>query len=310
MIAMEKRPELDVCSVNETDLVVESTDISFQDLAGDSVWIRVRVHNHGSHPSRPTFMRLESAPLGAFVPWRPLTAVPVPELDPGETREISCEAARPRPATLGGFDRLPPSRLLIAINASPDESSPPPDARLAAIANLLRRPGTARPAGRGPAVIKGPSLPPDLMELVGQDQPHWAGNINVFIGSRSVERHLAKALRLYPGRSNLAMFLVGGAGRPEAYAFDLAGLTRAWQAALYDVTNARTLVVGAADRPIQQTQWVEGAGPLLIMLAVRPPDGCREGNVEVHVTRQSDQKTALVEFNLDPTAQGTGCYVV
>jgi hypothetical protein len=83
-----------------------------------------------------------------------------------------------------------------------------------------------------------------------------------------------------------------------------------WKAALYDVANAKTLVVGASDFPIAERQWVEGAGAMMIMLAVRPPVICEEGNVQVQVTRRSSEKTAVVEFNLDPTAQGPGCYSV
>jgi hypothetical protein len=171
-----------------------------------------------------------------------------------------------------------------------------------AMLNLLRRGQTARP-GAGTA-----SLSPDLWELVGRGQPHWAGNINVFIGTRPVERHLARALRVYAGRANLAMFIVGGPGMPDAYAFELAGLTPDWKAALYDVTNNRTLVADPSDAPIQETQWVKSAGGLMVMLATHPPAGCKVGNLEVHVTRRSSQATAIVEFNLDPAAQGTGCY--
>ena len=65
-----------------------------------------------------------------------------------------------------------------------------------------------------------------------------------------------------------------------------------------------------SDASIQETQWVEAAGGLMVMLATHPPSGCRAGNVEVHVTQQSCGTTAVVEFNLDPTAQGTGCYFV
>jgi hypothetical protein len=42
---------------------------------------------------------------------------------------------------------------------------------------------------------------------------------------------------------------------------------------------------------------------------VRPPVICEDGKVQVRVTRQSCRKTAVVEFDLDPTAQGAGCYV-
>jgi len=100
-------------------------------------------------------------------------------------------------------------------------------------------------------------LPPDLWALFGKEQPHWAGNINVFVGNRAVERHMAKALRIYSGRPNMAMFVVGGPGKLDAYAFDLVGLPSNWQAALYDMTSAKTLVVGSSDEPVQKRQWWE-----------------------------------------------------
>lgn len=306
-IVLEKEPELEIRSGYEAELVVEPADISFQDVAGGLVRIRVNIRNEGGHCSSPTVLRLESAPLGAFVPWRPLAVLPVPAIEPGESRAVSYEAVRPRPASLGGFDRIPPARLLTAVNA-PDESRQP-GARLAATLDLLRRQTTARLANRS-VVNQGPSLSPDFWDLLGRGQPHWAGNLNVFVGARAVERHQARALRVYSGRPNLAMFAVGEAGRSDAYAFDLVGLTPDWKAALHDVTHARTLLVGASDTPIRETQWVEADGGLMIMLAVRPPAGCEEGNLEVRVTRRSCQKTAVVEFDLDPESQGAGCYVV
>jgi hypothetical protein len=48
----------------------------------------------------------------------------------------------------------------------------------------------------------------------------------------------------------------------------------------------------------------------MVMLATHPPVNCQAGNLEVHVTRKSSGKTAIVEFDLDPSAQGTGCYFV
>jgi hypothetical protein len=229
--------------------------------------------------------------------------LPVPPIEPGGSFVVSTEAARPHPLTLGSFDRIPPTSVLTAISA-PGESRQP-DTTGEAMLNFFRGREAARRAGKSSAKT---SLAPDLLEILGREQPHWAGNINVFVGNVAVERHLAKALRVYAGRPNMAMFLVGGARKPDAYAFEIAGLTADWKAALHDVTNARTLVVGSADSPIHETEWVEATGPLMIMLVVRPPEGCEEGNVEVHVTRQSSQKTAVVEFNLDPAAQGTGCY--
>src|SRR3989442_12535234 len=123
MIVMERELERNVRSGSETELRVERADISFRDLARDTVRIEIAVHNAGAHRSPLTPMRLESAPLGAFVPWQPLTQLLVPALEPGESRELTTEVARPHPAPLGDFNRVPPNRLLAAVNY-PDQPSP------------------------------------------------------------------------------------------------------------------------------------------------------------------------------------------
>jgi hypothetical protein len=144
--------------------------------------------------------------------------------------------------------------------------------------------------------------------MVGRGQPYWAGNINVFIGREPVERHMAQALRIYPGRTNMAMFLVGDRGRWDAFAFELVGLKPEWKAALYDATTNKTLVTNSADIPIEEMQWVESNNGLMVMLATQPPADCKTGNLEVHVTRRSCGKTAVVEFSMDSAAKGPGCY--
>ncbi len=307
MTVRDNELELDVRSSHEAELVVDRTDITFEDLDGETVTIRVRIRNESGFPSKPTFLRLESAPFGAFVPWQPLAVLPVPPIEPGESRELSIDAKRPHPAPLGNFDRIPPTALLAAVS-SPDEPSP----RLSGIAarpNLLRQQAAARFPARVFALVKR-SLPPDLWELVGRGQPHWAGNINVFVGARAVERHLATALRVYPGRPNLAMFIVGDSVRRDAYAFDFVGLKPDWHASLHNATGARTLPAGATEKPIQESRWVEATGPMVIVMMIHPPAGCQAGNVEVHVARRSCEKTAVVEFNLDPASKGAGCYSV
>src|SRR5260370_27306900 len=100
LTVIEKSPEL-ARSEYEAELRVERTDISFHDLAGDSVRIQVTVHNAGAHRSPQTRMKIESAPLGAFVPWQPLTRLLVPALEPGESRQLSAEVARSHPTPLG-----------------------------------------------------------------------------------------------------------------------------------------------------------------------------------------------------------------
>jgi hypothetical protein len=309
MIVMEQPPELATHSVPTAGLVVEPSDITFEDLTPQFVRIRVQIRNDGDRLSDPTLLRLQSAPFGAFVSWLPLAVLPVPSLNPGESCVLTTDVPRSRPAALGNFDRLPPTTILTALNASPDESAPRPPAIAAVMLDLLRGTPSARPENRSPADGR-PALPPDLWDLVGRAQPHWAGNINVFVGLKAVERHLSRPLRIHPGRPNLAMFVVGAPHKPDAYAFSTCGLTPAWRAALYDVTHAQSLVIDPAATPIAETQWIENAGPLMIMLAVRPPLDCQEGNVEIHVTRRSSQKTAVVEFNLNPASQGPGCYTV
>jgi hypothetical protein len=321
MIVMEKRPGLNVHSeyeiepreaeLREAELSVERTDITFHDVAGDKVRIQVTVRNKGSGRSQPTPMTLESAPFGAFVAWQPLAKLTVPALEPGESREVSIDVARPRPTPLGDFNRVPPKKLLTALNApdtSPEQPSRPNPTGLAAIFSLLRRGQRARPSGKD--AVARTSLSPDLWDMVGRGQPHWAGNINVFIGREPVERHLARALRIYPGRTNMAMFLVGDRGRSDAYAFELVGLNPNWKAMLYDATTNKNLVTNPADIPIQEMEWVETSSGLMVMLATQPPAECKTGNLEVHVTRRSSGKTAVVEFSMDSAAKGPGCYFV
>jgi uncharacterized membrane protein len=318
MIVTEKRPGLNVRSeyeieapefvLREAELSVERTDITFHDVAGDKVRIQVTVRNNGSGRSRPTPMRLESAPLGAFVAWQPLAKLTVPALEPGESRELSVDVARPRPTPLGDFNRVPPKKLLTAVNApgnAPEQPAPQPGTRFAAMWNLLLRRGTSI---SGRALAQTTSLAPDLWDMVGRGQPHWAGNINVFIGREPVERHLAQALRIYPGRTNMAMFLVGDRGRSDAYAFELVGLKPDWKAALHDATTNKSLVTNPADIPIEEMEWVETKAGLMVMLATQPPADCKTGNLEVHVTRRSCGKTAVVEFSMDSAAKGPGCY--
>jgi hypothetical protein len=309
MTVLEKAVEPYVRSNHSARLTVDPADITFDDLTRDTVMIRVTIRNEGESRSSPTSVRLESAPFGGFVPWRPLAILSVPALKPGESRELSVTATRSHPVPLGNFDRVPPMSIVTALGASADQPSPQPGRRFAALLDLIRRLGASRSANPA-TTAREAMLPPDLWEWFGREQQHWAGNINVFVGKRPVERHVAKALRIYSGRTNLAMFVVGGTGQRDAYSFDLVGSPSDWKAALHDVTAAKTLVVSSSGKLVQERQWVQSVGDMMVvMLVVRPPMICEEGKLQVHVTRQSCRKTAVVEFDLDPTAQGAGCYV-
>lgn len=309
MLVMERKPAPiapTVASLIRADLRVDRRDIEFHDVAGDRVRIQVSVRNAGQLPSQPEIMRIESAPFGAFVAWRPLAQLVVPALKPGESRELSIEVPRPRRVPLGDFNRVPPGKLLTALS-SPGQ----PSRRKTDMQSLLQLMWTGR-SWRSQEIFPATdtSLAPDPWELLGRGQPHWVGNINVFIGSRAVERHMAKALRIYPGRTNLAMFVVGNPGQGNAFAFEVKGLESAWNAALYDMTHGNSLMVGDSASLIGRTKWIETLGHLLIMVAMQPPRDCSVGKLDVHVTRRADQKSAIVEFDLDSTAQGPGCYTI
>jgi hypothetical protein len=98
MLAMERKPSLSVTARRGAELRVERTDVAFCDSDGDQVRIQITVHNAGDLYSRPTIMKVESAPFGAFVSWRPLTQLTVPALGPGESLELSTEVPRHAPS--------------------------------------------------------------------------------------------------------------------------------------------------------------------------------------------------------------------
>ncbi|HVS36532.1 MAG TPA: hypothetical protein VMS17_13290 [Gemmataceae bacterium] len=261
-------------------LTLARADIQFSDAGPRRVAVSFRVRNDGDEPSAPTLAVLSAAPLGAFVPWRSLALVHAPALAPGESAVLRTEAIRPAVAPLGPPDRVPPRRLLTALGAADDRPQPTPVA-----------------------------LPPDLMDLVGRPNPHWAGNLNVFVAGRAVERHLAQTLRVYPGRVNLALFVVGS--RRDAYRFHVVGEGPDWKARLHDITEGKTLQVDVSSQPaVAEDEWIETPGQRMMMLALEPPADCGAGAVAVHVTQRSTGKEAVVEFSLDPTAAGPGCFVV
>ena len=283
-------------------LELDRHDISFQCRQTGRVAIEVTFLNRRELPTASTLVQIQSAPLGAFVDWRPLAEVFVPEIPPGGCRRIGFAVDRPRVKTLGDPAKIPPARLLTALGMGEPEPS-----RDRQLLNGSRSPSSQPTIGFQTA-----SLASDLFELLGHGNPHWAGNLNVFVGGRAVERHLAKALRIYPGRVNIACFMVGSTH--DAYAFKLHGGGEGWDCALYNpaATRRASSVLASVQNEamVEQDKWIEIDRQAFILLAIRPPAKCRTGNVEVHVTQQSSGNTAIVEFNLDPNAAGPGCFTV
>jgi hypothetical protein len=300
-------------SVRIADLLeVRRQDIEFADIAPGRVGIAVTVANVGAWPVPASHALIQSAPLGAFVPWQMLTTLPVPALEPGESVVLQTEAPRAIPRPLGPPDRLPPDQLLTALGFDGQE---PPAAETSSRGRVRRALGLSQTfRGRHPQVdddATGPSkLPPSPMDLLTGPSTYWAGNLNVFIGAKAVERHQARALRILPEHTNLVMFCVGD-GRLDSYRFDLAGLGSGWEAMLFDPMSARSLSRGLREgKPIRLGAWIPMKRASLIFLALRPPAKCREANVDVHIAQLSTQKSAVVEFSFDATAAGPGCYVV
>jgi len=286
-------------------LSVEREDIRFTTPTPGLLAVELTVRNAGDTPTAPALGVLQSAPLGAFVPWQPLDVVQVPALGPGESAVIQQQYRFSPPKVLGGADRLPPDRLLVALGlGEPD------------------RPGGSRPRrswlGRAAAAALGmvvprtgggptPALAPDVMAHLGLGSLYWAGNLNLFFPHHDVERHSAQALRIYPGRVNLAMFVVGS-GTADQYKFELSGESVAWNARLYDTLVGLPIGSGVNRGPaLREGKWYRPTTGLYL-LAIEPPATAEAGAVNVHVRQRSSRREAVVEFTMDAHAAGPGCY--
>src|SRR5262245_8682132 len=294
------------------DLVVERTDINFCNIAPGRVRISVNITNRGETRSQPTPMLLQAAPLGAFLLWTNLTALLVPSIEPGDSIEVVTEVSTPPTKPLGEFSRVPPQKLLTPIG-----SDDVPDPRLQQ--QSARQPQQQIVTawrdffgllfGKKANEQSQPTLPDDPHELLMRPNIHWAGNINVLIGQQAVERHLAQALRIYPGHTNLALFFVGH-GRDE-YQFDLTGTGAAWEAVLFNCNSLPNFAAARSlGQPIPRSKWIRLDGRQMILLALCPPANCAAGSVNIHVCQRSTNRDAIVEFSLDPNAAGAGCYAV
>jgi hypothetical protein len=282
------------------DLRVQRTDVALHNVAPDRVQLSVTVTNEGLARSAPTTMTLQAAPFGAFVPWRDLTTLAVPSIEPGDRVQVTTEFAAPAAKSLGQFSRVPPRRLITAL-ASEDRNAPRPPARRG-ILSLLFQP-FRRPA---PPSAE-PALPPDPMQLLSRPGVHWAGNINVHLNGHAIERHMAQALRIYPGRTNLAIFILGD--RTDEYRFALAGNGASWDTALHYV-GSHQMLTSARSTFLHQSRWIRLDRFSTILVTMFPPEHCEVGSLDIEVCQRSTGKTAIVEFTLDARAAGTGCYTV
>jgi len=275
---------------SKADLVVERTGITFRNPSPDRVHIEVVVRNTGARPSEPEVMRIESAPFGAFLPWRPLLSTLVPPIRPGGRFVVALDVLAPATRPIGSFGTLPPRSLLTALFPEDERES-------REIPNAMSIPNRGRR-----------SLAPNLFGLLCHPTAHWVGNLNVFVGSREVERHMARSLRIHPGKTNSAMFMLGDG--PDAYSFHLEGEGTGWDATLRSLRGRCLEIDTRSQALIHEGEWIDVTSSEPVLLMMRPPAGCREGSLEVHVHQHSSGKEAVVEFTFDAAAAGPGCYVV
>jgi len=285
------------------ELQVARTDIDFRNVAPWRVRLSVTVCNVGNAASQSTTMAIQAAPLGAFVPWQDVTMLEVPAIPPHNRRVVTTDLSAPPPTkAIGDFSRVPP-RKLIARFADGNERP------LGTSWSDPLRQFMLRLLGRDARTETKFDLPDDPFQLLARSPIHWAGNINIHIGRTAVERHLAQALRIYPGKTNLAMFFVGD--RRDEYQFALAGSGAAWDATLFDCADNYMLSKAASQASaISLGNWTRMEPRRMILLAICPPEGCETGAVEVQVCQRSTGKQAVVEFSLDTNAAGAGCYTV
>jgi hypothetical protein len=245
--------------------------------------VEVTFHNPARERTEATFGIIRSAPLGVFLPWEELGYILVPALEPGESIVVASEYECDKPESLGSIDKVPPERVLTALGSE--------------------EPGRRRRRQSRPSVNPAPAR--DLLAMLTMGGIHWAGNINVFFPTADVERHAAQAMRIHPGRTNMADFIIGKPA--EEYQFHLDGHAAEWNAKLYDTKIGLPILAGTSTPELEQGRWIRPACGI-ILLSVEPPAEAKTGAVNVRVRQKSTGRQAVVEFAMDSNATGPGCY--
>lgn len=283
---------------------LQRTDIKFWNLDAGRIRVGITLHNPSDQPTEATQICIATAPLGAFVPWRPLASLQIPVLAPGESREVATVAEYIRPQSLGQPSQVTPDALKTAV-ATAEHGGQSRQSLLEFIrARLLS--DRSLPPVRG---VESVFLARDPLHALEYGSVYWAGNLNVFIGRQSVERHRAAALRVYRECENRAVFFVGEGY--DAYSFRIAGDVEDWEPELINLSSCPHLAVAREDADlIHEGEWCVTHDQLVVGLTMWPPATCRDGALVVDVTQHSTGKTVQVEFDLSPRAQGAGCYTV
>jgi hypothetical protein len=137
--------------------------IRWRSVDAGMVEIEVDLENPDSEPSAPGELVIETAGLGAFVPFRPVTRIALGSLEPGERRPVRTRVRR--------------DQLEAPITAPSNFGT--------TMADVLRTMG----------------VKPEVIDLVSRSE--WAGNLNVYFDrapAQAVEVHRALGLRVTAGR--------------------------------------------------------------------------------------------------------------
>ena len=236
-------------------------------------------------------MEVRVAPFGAFVASKPLEVLAVPSIPPGSStvmRTVFQERADGELSRLDAASRhraLGQSRLAKQLQVPPKPVASRNRRTLRNVVTRMLR--LVKPDSGGTGV--------ELVHEILENTARWAGNFDVHIGSAEAERHISSAIRLVPGKRNVAFFFVGE--RSESFVFDLQGEAAGWEAGLF-----RTMSKLSLGTP----QLLDRETP--IFLSVTPPSGTTKGLLAVGVTRHATGQRALVEFGFGVDAIPVGCF--
>ncbi len=279
---------------------LERGGIRFETRQPHQVHISLTLGNRGTEPTPATTLALRGSAFGAFLPWVPLGTVEVPPVAPGARIELVADRwVEPVPGS--GGPNVPRSGSLTEALTRFAASGPPPHRAPYPVSAGARGGSAPEAAGAVPALLHAAEgrLPAGLFQALGRRVPDWPGNVEVLLGGRQVERHCAFNLRMHPGLTNRALFLVGG--RPDSYRFSLSGTARFWKPALGCFRSGDFA-------PLPEGVWVALPAFSPLILTLQPRTGVRSGNLAVHVMRESTREVTTVELELHAGGPGDGLW--
>ena len=177
----------------------------------------------------------------------------------------------------------------------------------------------------------------ELFDLEPEEKPrvdlhqgrsaHWVGNINVLMDGIDVERHEARAFRIYPEKVNRSWFFLGG-DPGDATSLEIWESSEGWSTRLYNTKprwspRDREDLVGFAaglemetypGELIEPGEWVRLGMAPMVAVEICPPRDATKGTLAIQVLQKSpcseEVRKAVVEFDFSKSAVGPGCHTV